>query len=70
VTPTRYFLDQDNSYHWYIVDEARRDDWERWINMDEEDEGADVCPSFARMLGYGPNAVTFEAPRGLDGEVL
>lgn len=51
-----YFLDQDDSCHWYIVQESHRTDWEAWKEQ-EEDEN---IPEYATFLGCSPNNVVFD----------
>ncbi len=60
----RYFLDRDNSAHWYLVDESKRAEWEAWTNLDEDDERSWEAPDFARRLNTAPGFVTFTDPKG------
>lgn len=62
----RFFLDQDDSSHWYIVPADRRAEWEEWANIPEDDEVGWTEPGFVRRLDGGPNRVTFSAP--IDGD--
>ena len=55
-----YFLDQDESCHWYIVPEINRQEWNDWCDIDEDDEASWNVPDFAKELGTGPNAVIFQ----------
>lgn len=63
---TRYFLDQDQSFHWYIVDASRRREWEAWVNLSEDDPKAWNVPDFAEALSGGCSHVEFENPSGHD----
>lgn len=36
--PHRYFFDQDQSSHWYMIPEGLRDDWDELMVRDEDDE--------------------------------
>jgi hypothetical protein len=59
---SRYFLSQDQSSHWYLVPVEKRDEWEAWASIDEDDERAWMAPEYATALGGGPNLVTFSDP--------
>jgi hypothetical protein len=56
-----YFLDQDQSSHWYIVPRAHETEWQAWCELDEDDPKAWDAPEWAVRLGGGPNSVTFTA---------
>lgn len=58
--PKRYFLDQDNDCHWYLVDADRRAEWEAFVEEAAPD-GWEV-PGCATRLAGGPSNVTFERP--------
>lgn len=58
----RYFLDRDNSGHWYLVKAANRDDWYQWTELPEDDEESWDPPSFATRLDGSPSRVTFSNP--------
>lgn len=59
----RYFLDQDNSSHWYIVPLDRKAEWEAWLAIDEDDEASWDAPEWAKSIGGSPTLVTFTDPR-------
>lgn len=61
-TGKKFFLDQDNSSHWYVVDAAYRTEWEAWTNLSEDDEASWEPPAFAERLDGGPNRIEFTAP--------
>jgi ferric-dicitrate binding protein FerR (iron transport regulator) len=58
----RYFLSQDNSCHWYLVEAEHREEWEAWRDLDEDDQRAWESPKFAEMLCGSPSRVEFENP--------
>lgn len=58
----RYFLDQDNDCHWYVVPAASRAEWEAWRAIPSDDERAWEPPAFAMPLGGSPTLVTFTDP--------
>jgi len=64
----RYFLDQDNSSHWYIVRADKREEWDTWTTLDEDDPEGWKVPSFAYSID-GPNQVTFTSPINRDKAV-
>lgn len=57
-TPERFFLDQDDDCHWYIVAANKRHEW---LNLPDDDEASWEPPTFARGID-GPNGVSFENP--------
>ena len=58
----RYFLDRDDSGHWYLVPAERRKEWVAWVCMDEEDPVSSIVPAYARRLNVSPSRVTFAGP--------
>lgn len=58
----KYFLSQDNSCHWYVIPDDKRQEWEDWCNLDEDDEASWNVPEFAIEVGGSPFRVTFENP--------
>lgn len=57
----RYFLDQDNSGHWHLVEAKYVAGWDQWQSLDENDENSWKCPDFATPLGGSPR-ITFSQP--------
>ena len=55
----RSFMDRDAAGHWYIIPVAHRDDWNGWVDLDEDDEEAWHTPSYAARLSTSPSAVEF-----------
>jgi len=60
----RFFMDQDNFCHWYIIPVDRSDDWDLWLGLLDSGPDPAACetPEFATILGTGPNSITFENP--------
>lgn len=58
----RYFLSQDQSSHWYLVEADKRAQWDKWNEIPEDDPKAWETPTFAHALGGSPNLVEFELP--------
>ncbi len=58
----RYFLNTDNDTHWYIIPADKREEWENWCDLPEDDENSWNVPEWAEALGGGPNQVEFENP--------
>lgn len=56
----RCFLDRDNDGHWYVVQNDFREDWDAWLQLDDDDEAAWDEPDYAYRLGGSPHTVTFE----------
>ena len=59
IMPERFFLATDISSHWYVVPESKRDDWEKFEALDDDDEASWFPPSFATPLGGSPANITF-----------
>lgn len=59
----RFFLDQDNSAHWYIVDAEYARQWSEWRDLPEDDPAGWDAPDFARRIDGGVQGITFEDPR-------
>lgn len=56
----QYFLDSDNDGHWYLVQAHKRNEWEDWLDLDEDDITAWDAPDFADRLPGPPNNIVFE----------
>jgi len=61
----KYFLDQDNSGHWYLVPVEHKEAWKIWSDLDEDDEASWEAPEYAQQLGTRPSCVQFENPEVL-----
>lgn len=59
------FLDQDCSGHWYIIDASRREEWNAWTAIDEDDERAWEAPEYAIAVGGCPSSVEFMYEKGV-----
>jgi ferric-dicitrate binding protein FerR (iron transport regulator) len=62
MSPPRYFFAQDNSSHWYLVDADRREEWQRWCELDDEHPASWDVPEYAQRLEGGVSQVTFTEP--------
>lgn len=58
----KYFLDQDQSSHWYLVDNHFREQWNTFKNLDEDNPLCWNTPEYASMIGCHPNKIIFENP--------
>jgi len=58
----RYYLTQDNDSHWYVVPVTKRDEWNAWLELDEDDEAAWEAPEWALRTYGSPGVVEFENP--------
>ncbi len=59
----RYFFDQDNDGHWYLIPAERFKEWEAFTELDPDSEESWDVPIWANRLDGGPNLVTFENPQ-------
>jgi hypothetical protein len=57
----RFFLSQDRSCHWYIIDASKRAEWDVWNEIDEDDPAGWNVPKFAREIDR-PEGITFTDP--------
>ena len=55
----KLFLDKDNDCHWYIIDANKRYEWNKWLNLNENDPLSWKVPSFAKEINSNPNQVEF-----------
>ena len=53
---TACFLDQDDDCHWFIIPEAKRQEWGDWL---EGFDGYEEHPEWAMALGGNPNQIVF-----------
>jgi hypothetical protein len=56
----RFFLDCDNSGHWYVVHADKRSEWVTWCSYDDGDERGWDVPVFARRVNGAVSRVEFE----------
>ena len=59
----RFFLARDCSNHWYLVPANKREEWNEWTNIDEDDSRAWQEPEWAKRIGGHPHWITFECPK-------
>ncbi len=57
----RFFLDQDNDGHWYLVDASKRAEWAEWLELPNDDARAWEGPKFARQIDR-PQDIEFTEP--------
>ena len=57
----KFFLDRDDSSHWYLVPLDKSKEWRRWSRLDEDDPKYGITPQFAKMIN-SPFNITFENP--------
>ena len=55
-----YFLDNDDSGHWYIVPLEKLSEWNEWVETESEDS---LAPDYVKKLGCHPRYLAFQAPR-------
>jgi hypothetical protein len=58
---TKYILGQDNSCHWYLLPADKKEEWEEWLDISEEDERSWTLPEFAKFID-GWHKLSFENP--------
>lgn len=58
----RFFMDQDNDCHWYIIPQERGDEWHKWKSIPDGDERGWTVPDWAKPIGESHTLVTFEDP--------
>lgn len=57
---TRYFLDQDDSCHWYLIPISKKSEWFEWCaNQDENWDS----PAWATILDGPISCITFTDPK-------
>lgn len=61
----RYFLDQDNSGHLYLVDASKRVEWDAWLGLDEDLVESWEAPAFAKRWPQHLSRLEFTSPKVL-----
>lgn len=56
----RYFVGIDNSSHRYLVPLAKRDHWNKWVDLPEDNPRSWDAPDYAERFEGG--LLTFESP--------
>jgi hypothetical protein len=59
----RFYFSRDNSGHWYLVPVSGREAFERWANLDEDDEKGWDPPEWVRRLNGSLSRITFCDPQ-------
>ena len=59
----RYFLDQDDSCHWYLVPMDKRNEWEYWCGLEDDCEESWEVPEWAKRLDGHPRWISFTDPQ-------
>ncbi len=60
---SKYFLSTDYDGHWFVVPVAKKEEWNAWTSLDEDDEKAWEAPEWAYSIGGSPTQVEFEFPK-------
>lgn len=55
-----YFLDSDNDGHWFIVPLSKNEEWDKWQDIDCDDEARWTVPNFAIPVNGHPGRVIFK----------
>lgn len=58
----RYFIGYDNASHEYIVHLDCLSDWEKWLELDDEDEDSWEVPENINAVRVDGGLVTFSNP--------
>lgn len=58
----KFFLDQDDDGHWYVVPVNKMPEWDDWLNLDPDDPKSWSMPTFVNYVGGSPSLVTFTNP--------
>lgn len=55
----KYFLDQDESCHWYVIPAQYRKEWEDFLDIPEDDERSWDVPGWAVAIDHA-SSIEFE----------
>lgn len=58
----RYYIDCDNSGHYYLVPVNKKEEFKVWSNLDDEDEASWEAPAWVIDINGCPSQVTFTNP--------
>ena len=58
----RFFFDQDGCCLWRLIPEARRQEWNAWLELDGDDPASWEAPAYARLLDDRLSEMTFSLP--------
>lgn len=56
----KYCLEQDQSSHWYVIPVSKREHWNTWVNLPEDDEKSWEAPDYAERIN-SPFSITFDS---------
>lgn len=56
----KYHLDTDNSGHWYIIPTDKRKDWDKFVNLDENNTESWNTPKWAKPINGAPQEISFD----------
>lgn len=65
----RFFLSNDNDGHLYLIPADKREAFEEWREIPEDDEAAWEAPEFARRVDGDVSSITFCLPRSIFDDV-
>jgi len=57
----RFRVVQDESCHWYIIPENKKDEWDEWAVSDDAMDG--VVPDWAEEANMHVSFLTFKDPK-------
>ncbi len=55
----KFFLGRDGDSHWFIIPVERREEWEKWVIIPEDDPSGWDVPEFAQEVGGSPSGIEF-----------
>lgn len=55
----KFFLDSDNDCHWYVVPDEKREAWDEWVDLDEDDPRGWTAPSWAERINGPVSQIRF-----------
>lgn len=55
----KYFIDKDQSSHYYIIPLSKKEDWKKFNQLDEDDPKSWELPDYAIPVGGCISRVTF-----------
>lgn len=56
---TKYFLDNDDDGHWYLVPVEEREAFEEWLDSDVDEHHIFTAKAYEYMIGGHPNKIEF-----------
>lgn len=55
-----YILTSDNDGHHYVIPKARETEWEKWLEIPDDDARSWDGPEWAEQVGGSPTLVVFD----------